>query len=364
LNSFGMTTPDAISLQAMLAQFRASGITKVAVEASSIGLDQGRLDGARVVAAVFTNLTHDHLDYHGTMAQYAQAKAMLFSREHLRAVIVNGDDPASAAMLAACQNGASAATAVRVAFRSDLTRSPLPVAAQLLAEAITLRANGMTLRLGGDFGNATIELALLGRFNASNVLAVMSTWLALGMSFKQACDLALQLRPVLGRMEIVTPLDGHVEGQPLVVVDYAHTPDALENALRTLKPVADARGGALWCVFGAGGDRDPSKRPIMGAIAEQFAHHLVITSDNPRGESPIKIIADIRAGLTREPALTEADRELAIKQALRQAQPTDVVLIAGKGHEDYQEVGDRKLPFSDVDVARDGLRARGEYQHA
>ena len=357
LKPFGLTTPDAISLQAMLARFRAQAVTKVALEASSNGLDQGRLDGARVIAAVFTNLTHDHLDYHGSMQAYAQAKALLFAREHLRAVVVNGDDPASAQMLNAYQQGASAGNARRIAYRCDPTRTQLPVDAQLLAETITLRADGQSLQLAGDFGRASLELSLLGRFNASNVLAVMATWLALDMSFTQACDLARQLVPVRGRMEIVAT-------QPLIVVDYAHTPDALENALRTLKPVAEARAGALWCVFGAGGDRDPSKRPIMGGIAEQFAHHVVVTSDNPRGESPIKIIADIRAGLTREPALTEVDRGLAITRALRQAQPNDVVLIAGKGHEDYQEIGANRLPFSDVAVARAGLQARAEFHHA
>lgn len=372
LDAFGLTTPDAIALHRMFAQFRDAAVRKVAIEASSIGLDQGRLDGARVVAAVFTNLTHDHLDYHKTMQAYGAAKARLFERPELRLAVVNGDDEAAALMLSSLRNPAI----TTIAFGADPRRHGRAARSVLLAERIDARSDGVTLTVGGDFGNARIELGVLGRFNALNVCAVMATWLGLGMRFARACELAAQLIPVRGRMQkvVVAPtacptgasqpsgLDVSML-EPLVVVDYAHTPDALESALQTLRPVARARGGLLWCVFGAGGDRDPGKRPVMGAKAEALADRVVVTSDNPRGESPFKIISDIRSGLTREPYLTEADRAQAIRRALVEAQPADVVLIAGKGHEEYQEVSGQKLPFSDTEMAREALRVRSGARH-
>lgn len=366
LDSFGMTTPDAISLHGMLAGFQAAQIKQVAIEASSIGLDQGRLDGVRIAAAVFTNLTHDHLDYHQTMQAYGNAKALLFGRGGLRLAVVNGDDPACVSMLNALRDEATDT----IAYGSTPRQHGLQAKRFLVAEAIEPRTHGTTLSIAGDLGRATIELRVLGRFNALNVLAVMATWIGLGMTFERACQLASGLQPVRGRMEkVLLGAESNVSSpitidttllDPLVVVDYAHTPDALENALQTLRPIAQTRGGGLWCVFGAGGDRDPSKRPIMGRTVEAIADHIVITSDNPRGESPFKIIADIRSGLSREPHASEVDRAQAIKLALREAQPTDVVLIAGKGHEEYQEVAGQRLPFSDVEVARAALLSRSE----
>lgn len=377
LDAFGLTTPDAIALHRMFAQFRDAAVRKVAIEASSIGLDQGRLDGARVVAAVFTNLTHDHLDYHKTMQAYGAAKARLFARPELRLAVVNGDDAGASLMLASLRNPAITS----IAYGTNPRRHAVAARSVLLAERIDARSDGVTLTIGGDFGNARIELAVLGRFNALNVCAAMATWLGLGMRFARACELAAQLTPVRGRMQKVSSIASAAAPsaassgatdvvrvdpsllEPLVVVDYAHTPDALENALQTLQPVARARGGLLWCVFGAGGDRDPGKRPVMGGKAEALADRVVVTSDNPRGESPFKIISDIRSGLTREPHLSEGDRALAIRRALAEAQPADVVLIAGKGHEEYQEVAGQKLPFSDTEIAHAALLARRGVRH-
>ena len=267
-----------------------------------------------------------------------------------------------------------------IAYGSDPRQHGLEATGVLIAESIDARIGGVRLKVGGDFGQANIELGVLGRFNALNILAVIATWVGLGMPFERACELAAKLSPVRGRMEKVSGLpprgltsaDRSEANQsdpggividrslldPLVVVDYAHTPDALDNALQSLRPIAVTRGGALWCVFGAGGDRDPSKRPVMGRIAESLSDHVVITSDNPRGESAYKIIADIRSGLSKEPYLSEVDRAQAIKRALREAQATDVVLIAGKGHEEYQEVAGLRQPFSDVEVARAAMLSR------
>ena len=208
-------------------------------------------------------------------------------------------------------------------------------------------AHGITLSLTGDYGRADLRLHLLGRFNVSNAMAVASCWLALGVPLESVVDLLEQLEPVAGRMQRIESPDA-----PMVVVDYAHSPDALANTLEALRPVALARGGALWCVFGAGGDRDPGKRPMMGYIAQRGADHVVVTSDNPRSEAPFRIVSDIRAGLSREPFATELDRERAIDLAIAQAGSADVVLIAGKGHEDYQEIKGTRHPFSDVQVAR------------
>jgi UDP-N-acetylmuramoyl-L-alanyl-D-glutamate--2,6-diaminopimelate ligase len=365
LDPFGLTTPDAISLQRMLADFVAQGLSSASVEASSIGLDQGRLDGAQVAAAVFTNLTHDHLDYHGTMARYAAAKSALFGLPGLRAAVVNGDDAVAPMMFAALDAAQSAAgvdarsagATRRIVFGFRPERAGLRADGVLRIEQLRELSDGLALRLAGDWGSAEVGLKVLGRFNAANVAAVAATWLGLGMPFEQVVAQLGLLRPVRGRMEIVA---GHGPRVPLVVVDYAHTPDALDNVLHTLRATASARRGKVWCVFGAGGDRDAAKRPKMGEAAERGADRLVLTSDNPRSETPTRILADIRAGLSREPMLTEPDRALAIRAAIDAADAADVVLIAGKGHEDTQEIGGQRLPFSDVEYAHHALAARAE----
>ena len=349
----GLTTPDALGLQSMLARFVGAGVDSVAAEASSIGLDQGRLNGTRIAVAAFTNLTRDHLDYHGSMEAYAEAKARLFGWPGLRAVVVNGDDPAAPAMLAAVRPGAGAPE--RIVYGLTPGRHGARGDRTLIAERIYEDGSGIQLTLSGDFGIADLRLRLLGLFNVSNALAVAGCWLALGHPFAAVVEALERLEPVPGRMQTIER-----DGAPLVVVDYAHSPDALENVLACLRAVAQRRRGRLWCVFGAGGERDVGKRAHMGMVAERAADRLVITSDNPRGESPFRIVSDIRAGLIREPELTELDRAVAIHAAIGRADPGDVVLVAGKGHENYQEIAGVRHPFSDVEVAEAALDARRE----
>jgi UDP-N-acetylmuramoyl-L-alanyl-D-glutamate--2,6-diaminopimelate ligase len=349
----GLTTPDALSLQGALASFAAQGARCVAMEASSIGLDQLRLNGTPIEVAAFTNLSRDHLDYHGTMDAYAQAKARLFGWPTLRAVAINGDDPSSPLFLAALDTVQRPAPVLRIVHGESPGAHGARGDAVLIAERVVEDASGISLTLGGDFGRAELRLALLGRFNVANALSAASCWLGLGMAFGDVVRQLAGLEPVVGRMQRL----GH-PGGPLVVVDYAHTPDALAGALDALRPVAMARGGALWCVFGAGGDRDAGKRPLMGYVAQRGADRLVITSDNPRSEEPFRIVSDIRAGLIREPYATELDRARAVDLAIVAAGRDDVVLIAGKGHERTQEIRGQRLPFSDLEHAARALERR------
>jgi UDP-N-acetylmuramoyl-L-alanyl-D-glutamate--2,6-diaminopimelate ligase len=350
LEPFGLTTPDAVSLQRMLAAFAAAGVEVVAMEASSIGLDQARMEGTRIAAAVFTNLSRDHLEYHHTEAAYLQAKQRLFHWPGLRVAIVNGDDPVAATLLDALSGSVQT-----VAFGRLPGEHGWRAQRKLSAYQIEEERERTRVSVGGDWGRTQVSLQVVGQFNVVNAMAVAAVWLALGMGFDDAMQALESLRPLPGRMERIA-----IDGGPLVVVDYAHSPDALLNVLQALRPAAEARGGALWCVFGAGGDRDAGKRPIMGMIAERLADRVVVTSDNPRSETPFRIASDIRAGFTREPWLTELDRAQAIHSALAAAGPNDVVLIAGKGHETWQEIGDQRLPFSDAEVARRCLGQRQE----
>ncbi len=369
LEHTGLTTPDALGMQALFARFAREGDQAVAIEASSIGLHQHRLDGTRIAVAVYTNLTRDHLDYHGSMQAYADAKAMLFGWPDLRAAIVNLDDPWHTEMLAAVAPGV-----MRIGYRigsatddpaSDGSSGGLSDAVSdaasskvdrmLIARAIEPDLAGMRIELDGHWGCRSIVTPLLGRFNVANLLAVIATWLALEVSFEAAIAQALALQPVPGRLQPVTGSDGRL---PLAVVDYAHTPDALANALAALRPVAQRRGGLLWCVFGAGGDRDPGKRPLMAAVVEGLADRVVLTSDNPRSESPESILDAVQAGLNRAPALREGDRAAAIRRVIAQADASDVVLIAGKGHESYQEIAGVRHPFDDVEQAALALSRR------
>ena len=360
LTDFGLTTPDALALQAQFAQFQTQGVEVVAMEASSIGLEQHRLDGTRIAVAVFTNLTRDHLDYHGTMAAYAQAKARLFAWPALDAAVINLDDAWSPTMQAALVSAtrligygieapdspnSAAVSAARPAFAGP----------RLLATAIVHTGHGMRITLDGDWGLATVETSLIGRFNVANLLAVAGAWLALGVPFDAAVAQLQALTPVPGRLQPVT-----VPGTagPLAVVDYAHTPDALTNALAALRPVAQARGGQLWCIVGAGGDRDPGKRPLMARAVERDADQVVITSDNPRSEAPEQILADIVNGLSGSPRVCDPDRARVIASVLDEAAEQDVVLIAGKGHETYQDIAGVRYPFDDREHAAAALARR------
>ncbi len=336
------TTPDVLAVHAALAQMQRAGAEDVAMEVSSHALEQGRVDAVRFRVAVFTNLTRDHLDYHGTMAAYGAAKARLFDWPSLDAAVVNLDDPFGAALFARLPAG----------LRTIGTSRQGAPGARLRAESLALGAAGLQFDLCVDGERRRVSSRLLGRFNVDNLLAVAGVLLACGWTLPQMAETLERLESVPGRM---TRLGGE-HGRPLVVVDYAHTPDALEQALSSLREHA---AGRLLCVFGCGGERDAGKRPQMAAIAERLADHVIVTDDNPRGEDGDAIVAGIRAGFVRpEEVIVERDRARAIAQAIGAADPGDVVLIAGKGHEPYQEVAGVKHPFDDRRVAAQVLGAR------
>jgi UDP-N-acetylmuramoyl-L-alanyl-D-glutamate--2,6-diaminopimelate ligase len=342
------TTPDAIVLQRALARFVRDGAQCVAMEASSIGIDQGRVAGVRFAAALFTNLSRDHLDYHGDMERYAQAKMALFDAPGLGHAVVNLDD----------------ALGVRVAQRlagSGIERigySTAPGAAAasglerwLEAHDVALSAAGLAFTLVSSHGSARVAAPLVGRFNVANLLGVTGVLLAAGFTLDAAARSASRLEPPPGRMQ---RLGGG--GRPLVVVDYAHSPDALEKCLAALRDVARVQGGRLVCVFGCGGDRDRGKRPLMGEAASRHADFVWLTSDNPRSEPPAAIIDAIRPGV-RVAHAVRVDRREAIGAAIGAARAADVVLVAGKGHEPYQEIAGVRRPFSDAEEARAALAA-------
>jgi len=335
------TTPDVISVHGLLAQFRDAGATDVAMEVSSHALDQGRVNAVAFKLAVFTNLTRDHLDYHGDMASYGAAKARLFGWPGLSAAIVNVDDAFGRELAANLNEGIS-----------RLRYSIEDAAAEIRARDIRSSNEGLRFTLHTPWGEGEIATPLLGRFNVGNLLAVAGCLGALDYPFVQIHKALTQLRPVPGRMNRL----GGEGGLPLVVVDYSHTPDALEQALTSLRAHC---AGQLICVFGCGGERDQGKRPQMGAIAERLADRIIVTDDNPRGEDGDFIVAQIVAGLSRPAeAVVQRDRARAIALALGQARRGDAVLIAGKGHEPYQEIRGIRHPFDDLAVARRALETR------
>jgi UDP-N-acetylmuramoyl-L-alanyl-D-glutamate--2,6-diaminopimelate ligase len=356
LAASGLTTPDAVALQAAFAGFAQAGLDACAIEASSIGLDKHRLAGTRVAVAAFTNLTRDHLDYHGTMEAYWAAKRRLFDWPGLRAAVVNVDDA----------RGAVLAGELRAEGRAGLTLWTVSrrgagegASARLQARALRQAGAGLAFELVEDGRGHPVATGLLGDYNVDNLLVVAACLRALGVPLAEVAAALGPLPPVPGRMQAVR-LDGAVPGLPEVVVDYAHTPDALEQALAALAPRAAARGGALWCVFGCGGDRDATKRPLMGGVAARAAQRVVVTSDNPRSEPAGEIVRQVLAGTAGGSATVQSieDRRAAIALALREAAPADLVLIAGKGHEDTQEIAGLKHVFSDIDEALRGLRLR------
>ncbi len=332
------TTPDPIVLQRLLADYLRRGARCVAMEVSSHGLDQGRVAGIRFDAAIFTNLTRDHLDYHGTMERYAQAKYRLFEARGLTHAVVNADDEAGAALARRLAGGGL-----------DLLTFGTGAGAMLRASDVRLSEAGVRFHVAGPEGAGDIDVPVLGAFNVSNLLAVLGALRAAGIPFGQALAAVQGLEPVPGRVERVGG-----GAMPLVVIDYAHTPDAIEKALMALRPAVPA-GRRLVCVFGCGGDRDAGKRPLMGAAAARLADQLIVTSDNPRGEDPMHIIGQVMEGIPGGRAEAIEDRQVAIFSAVHQARPGDVVLLAGKGHETYQEICGTRHPFSDREVARAAL---------
>lgn len=342
VQSTGLTTPDPVLLQQTLRRFVDEGLQACAIEASSIGIAERRLDGTRIRTAIFTNFTQDHLDYHGSMAAYWQAKAELFDWPGLQAAVINLDDPKGVALAAELAD--RDLDLWTVSLRAD-------AGARLSVQDLRMGARGVQLQVCEGELRVPLSTQVLGDYNVSNLLGVIATLRSLGVSLVDAVLACHALQPVPGRMEFQGGGD-----LPLAVVDYAHTPDALAQVLQALRPLAAQRGGKLWCLFGCGGDRDPQKRPLMGAAAAAHADQVVLTNDNPRSESPEAILAQIRAGAPG--ARVEADRARAIAGALAQADARDVVLVAGKGHEDYQETAGVRTPFSDRMQVSLALRAR------
>ena len=352
----GNTTPDAFLLAAEIARARQAGAAALAIEVSSIGLEQGRTLGMHFDVAIFTNLTRDHLDYHGTMESYEAAKRKLFDWPGLKTAVLNLDDPAGLRLVEHVRQQRPGVALIGYTLRDSAAQPELEGVSTLRASQFKSRHGGTEFHLESPYGSATVRTRLVGHYNASNSLAVLAALLSKGATFKAAVDAIEALVPAPGRMQQLGGQDA-----PMVVIDYAHTPDALEKTLGALRQVAQERGGELWCVFGCGGDRDPGKRPQMGAIA-QMAEHVLITSDNPRSEDPLSIIAQVVDGMdAHHPGsgwqIIE-DRAAAILAAVRQAAKPDVILVAGKGHEPYQEIKGRKMPFSDADHAALALAAR------
>ena len=339
LDAVANTTPDALEIHRILKEMLIAGGQAAAMEVSSHGLAQGRANAVAFNCALFTNLTHDHLDYHGSMQAYGQAKARLFETPGLETAVLNLDDAFGRAL--------AAKLAARGLRTIGYSLSGQNGASQYLHATLI---DGPRLELDSSWGRACTSISALGRFNVSNALGVLGALIAFGVPFQEASELLRFLPAVSGRME-------KIADEPLVVVDYAHTPDALEKVLQALRPVAERRGGRLTVVFGAGGDRDPAKRPLMGEIAARLADRVLVSSDNPRSEDPLAIIAAIRRGSSR-PVDIEPDRAKAIAEAITSAAAADVVLIAGKGHENYQDIAGKRMPFSDAAVAREALQQR------
>lgn len=335
LQASSHTTPDAITVQHWLADLREQGAAQVAMEVSSHALDQGRVNGVVFDCAVFTNLSHEHLDYHGDMQRYGAAKAALFRSRGLRYAVINSDDAVGREL---AETLSEEVTVLR--YGLDASYQP-----EILAHSLKLASDGIDLEVTTPNGAGRFRSRVLGRFNASNLLAVLGVLLLRGVPLQGA----------LARLETVLPVPGRMEtfggdDKPLVVVDYAHTPDALQHGLEALREHCK---GKVCCVFGCGGDRDVGKRSLMGTVAEKLADVVVLTNDNPRSEDPETIIAAIQQGMA-DPAAAriEPDRHRAIAWAVDQARSDDVVFVAGKGHEAWQQIGDKKIPFSDIEEVK------------
>ena len=340
----GMTTPPCLHLHGTLAGFRDAGASHAAIEVSSHALAQGRLDGMRFDSAVFTNLSRDHVDYHGGMRSYAESKARLFTDFECRHRIVSLDSEFGQVLADRC-----GADVITTSTRFDRVANGRPY---VFVRSVVANPHGSRVTITSSWGAGDIDIPLPGEFNVGNALQVLALLLAKGIDFDDAREVVSQMSAPPGRMQAVSSADD--TGAPQVFVDYAHTPAALEAALRALRPHVKGR---IWCVFGCGGDRDRGKRPVMGKVVDRLADYPIVTSDNPRNEPPERIIAEVVAAM-RDTTVAIENRAAAIAYAIREAGPDDAVLIAGKGHEDYQIVGDRRLDFSDVQAARANIDAR------
>jgi UDP-N-acetylmuramoyl-L-alanyl-D-glutamate--2,6-diaminopimelate ligase len=339
------TTPDCVTVHREIAELRDASGRYLGMEVSSHALDQRRVAGVRFDTTVFTNLTHDHLDYHGTLEAYGAAKAKLFTWPGLRHAVINVNDAFGRELV-----GSTSAQLITTYGRSSVAVQRANQQHVFAADA-SRAATGLTLHVDGSWGRFDVPTRLIGDFNIDNVLAVLAALLGSDVAVRDAVKAISACSPPPGRMETVSR-----NGHPLAIVDYAHTPDALEKALQAARQHCR---GKLFCVFGCGGDRDRTKRPIMGEIASRLADQVIVTDDNPRTEDGDAIVAEIMRGLpAADRASVQRDRTRAIEQAISSAQANDVILIAGKGHEDYQIVGTSRRHFSDRDVARDALEAR------
>lgn len=350
LEDIGMTTPDAVDLQRMLSELREKGAEVVCLEASSHGLEQGRLNGTRVSLAIFTNISRDHLDYHENFAAYAAAKKKLFNWPKLKKTVLNLDDEFGEILSKELQTEIAVSDELSVSQRqvTCMTYSLHRNDADIHCSSINYDRTGINATVVCGTEERALRSSLFGGFNLSNLLAVVASLLSYDVDFSEAIDVVSQLKNVKGRMDVLSE-----SGRPTVVIDYAHTPDALESVLTALKQHANSK---IICVMGCGGDRDKGKRPLMGEVCGRLADQTVVTSDNPRNESPDEIVAQILLGFSPEAqVLIEVDRASAITLALSIAGTEDLVLIAGKGHEEYQDVNGRKIQFSDYAVVENYL---------
>jgi UDP-N-acetylmuramoyl-L-alanyl-D-glutamate--2,6-diaminopimelate ligase len=344
------TTPDAIRLHGLLAEYLKEGAQAVAMEVSSHALEQGRVNGAKYDVALLTNLSRDHLDYHGDMHQYAAAKRRLFDCRHLKFAILNLDDAFGAEMAGGLKD--SRVEVIGYGLSDEALKLAERLGVRMVYGALQMGGAGMRIQVHSSWGRAELNSPLIGRFNAENLIGTLAVLLASGVLLDDAVRALGEAHAVAGRMQT---LGG--DGRPVVVVDYAHTPDALEKVLTTLREIVSMRNGKLICVFGCGGDRDRGKRPMMGKVAASLADAVFITSDNPRSEAPGEIISAIASGIAGWNYRVIEDRAQAIRQAIQEAGEKDTVLLAGKGHEEYQEINGIKYPFSDLEVAARELAA-------
>jgi UDP-N-acetylmuramoyl-L-alanyl-D-glutamate--2,6-diaminopimelate ligase len=343
------TTPDAIRVHGLLAEYVQQGAQAVAMEVSSHALEQGRVNAVKYDVALLTNLSRDHLDYHGDMTSYAAAKRRLFDWKHLKFAVLNLDDAFGSELAGQLQDAEVEVIGYGLSEQA-LQQAERQGLRMVFGGELQLDARGCRMQVHSSWGGGAVNSPLLGRFNAENLLGTLAVLLVSGVPLADTLLELAQLHSVPGRMQT---LGG--AGRPAVVVDYAHTPDALEKVLHALREVTAPGGGKLICVFGCGGDRDRGKRPMMGTVAGKLADLSIVTSDNPRSENPQDIIAATVTGIGGSYQIIE-DRRQAIAQAIHRAQAADTVLIAGKGHEDYQEIMGVKYPFSDIEIAQQSLQ--------